>query len=97
MATALGGVDGVVFTGGIGENDAAVRADIAAGCAWLGLELDQEQNAGPHGRISRAGSPVEAWVIPTDEELVVARHTAAVLGLPETAAHPPNRAMRKSA
>lgn len=81
LAAALGGVDGLVFTAGIGENDAETRAQIAAGCAWLGLELDADRNARGEGRISRDGSKVEAWVIPTDEERMIAGHTAAVLGL----------------
>jgi acetate kinase len=81
MAAALGGVDGVVFTGGIGENDAQARAEIAAGCAWLGLELDAARNAAGAGRISRDGSRVEAWVVPTDEEAMIARQTAEVLAL----------------
>jgi acetate kinase len=81
MAAALGGVDGMVFTGGIGENDPGVRAEIAAGCAWLGLQVDAGRNSHPCGRISADGSPIEAWVIPTDEELVVASQSAALLGL----------------
>ncbi|NEX92182.1 acetate/propionate family kinase [Caulobacter sp. 17J65-9] len=79
MAAALGGVDGLIFTAGIGENDAAARAEIAAGCAWLGVELDAARNAAAAGRISGAGSKVSAWVVPTDEERMVARHTSAVL------------------
>ena len=79
LAAALGGVDGFVFTGGIGENDAAARADIAAGCEWLGLDLDARANAKGAGRISAPGSRVQAWVIPTDEEQMAARHTQAVL------------------
>lgn len=82
LAAALGGLDGLIFTGGIGENDAAVRAAVAAGCGWLGLELDPARNAAASGRISTDASQVSAWVIPTDEERMVARHTAAVLGLP---------------
>jgi acetate kinase len=79
-AAALGGVDGVVFTGGIGENDVATRAEVAAGCGWLGLELDQALNArGGAGRISADGSRVSAWVVPTDEERMVARHARSVL------------------
>lgn len=81
LAAALGGLDGLVFTGGIGENDAEARAEIAAGCAWLGLDLDAARNSGGAGRISRDGSRVEAWVVPTDEEAMIARHAAAVLGL----------------
>lgn len=80
MAAALSGLDGLVFTGGIGENDVDARAEIARGCAWLGLTLDPERNAGGSGRISRDGSKVQVWVVPTDEEAMIARHTAAVLG-----------------
>jgi acetate kinase len=86
LAAALGGVDGLVFTAGIGENDAKVRAAVAAGCGWLGLELDEARNAAGQGRISVQTSPLSAWVIPTDEERMVARHTAAVLGLEGAAA-----------
>jgi acetate kinase len=81
LAAALGGLDGLVFTAGIGENDAKVRAAVAAGLGWLGLELDAGRNAEGAGRISSDASRVEAWVIPTDEERMVARHTRAVLGL----------------
>jgi len=84
LAAALGGLDGLVFTAGIGEHDAATRAEVAAGCSWLGLELDETRNTGGAGRISADSSPVSAWVIPTDEECMVARHTASVLGLAGT-------------
>jgi acetate kinase len=83
MAAALGGLDGLVFTAGIGENDAATRAEVAAGCAWLGLELDEARNARGQGRISADGCRVEAWVIPTDEERMIALNTISVLGLGE--------------
>jgi acetate kinase len=79
LAAALGGLDALVFTAGIGENDAATRGEVAAGCGWLGLMLDPERNAAGSGRISADGSTVEAWVIPTNEELMIARHTASVL------------------
>jgi acetate kinase len=79
MAAALGGLDAVVFTAGIGENDAATRAEVAAGCAWLGLVLDDGRNRAGRGRVSADRSAVSAWVIPTDEELMIARHTQAVL------------------
>ncbi len=69
----------MVFTAGIGENDAATRAEVAAGCNWLGLTLDAALNEGGPGCISAAGSRLQAWVIPTNEELMIARHTAAVL------------------
>jgi acetate kinase len=85
LAAALGGVDGLIFTGGIGENDAAIRAEVAAGCRWLGLELDNARNAGGAGLISTDGSRVRVWVIPTDEERMVARHTSVVLGLERAA------------
>jgi acetate kinase len=81
LAAALGGLDGLVFTGGIGQNDPATRAEVAAGCRWLGLELDDALNARGAGRIGAEASRVAAWVVPTDEERMVARHTAAVLGL----------------
>ena len=81
MAAAMGGVDGVVFTGGIGENDIQTREDISRGCRWLGLELDEAANRAGGGarRISLEGSPTAAWVVPTDEERMIARHTASLL------------------
>jgi acetate kinase len=82
MAAALRGLDGLVFTGGIGEHDAAIREEIVAGCAWLGLKLDPDLNAaGKCGRISREQFANEVWVIPTDEERMIAEHTAALLNL----------------
>jgi acetate kinase len=81
MAAALGGVDGLVFTAGIGENSAEMRRRICEACAWLGVELDAKANEGKGPRISRAGSRVSAWVIPTNEELMIARHTGRLLGL----------------
>ena len=81
LAAALGGVDGIVFTAGIGENDAATRAEVCEGCRWLGLQLDPARNQAGGPRISAEGSPVAAWVIPTDEERMIARHTLRVLGL----------------
>jgi acetate kinase len=81
LTAALGGLDALVFTAGIGEHDATTRTEVAAGCVWLGLELDEARNADGSDRISSDASPVSAWVIPTDEECMVARHTASVLGL----------------
>jgi acetate kinase len=76
---AMGGADAVVFTGGIGENSAEVRARICQNLEWMGLELDGEQNAahvdGREGLISKEGSRLAAYVIPTDEELLIARDT----------------------
>jgi len=79
LAAALGGIDALVFTAGIGEHSATVRAAIAAGCDWLGVQLDEEANARHQARIDRNGSRVEVRVIPTDEEYVIARHTHACL------------------
>ncbi len=75
-AAALGGVDTLVFTAGIGENDAKMRKDILTGMEWLGIQLDDEANQrrGEH-KISAPDSKVEVWVIPTNEELVIARET----------------------
>jgi acetate kinase len=81
LAAALGGLDALVFTGGIGENDAATRSEVAEGSRWLGLELDAKRNLDGIARISSDGSRVGVWVVPTDEERMVAGHTAAVLGL----------------
>jgi acetate kinase len=82
MAAALGGLDGLVFTAGIGENDAATRDEIVTGCAWLGLRLDPALNtAAKCGRISSEQSENEVWVIPTDEERMIAEHTATFLKL----------------
>lgn len=75
LAAALGGIDALVFTAGIGENAAAVREQVCAGCAWLGIAFDPAANAHNGPCISRTDSPVSAWVIPTDEEIVIARHT----------------------
>lgn len=81
LAAALGGVDALVFTGGIGENDAATRADVSKGCQWLGLELDAAHNDSGARRISSDASRLSAWVVPTNEELMISRHTATALGL----------------
>ena len=78
LAAALGGLDALVFTAGIGEHAAPVRARVCRDAAWLGLELDEAANAAGEPRISSAASRVSAWVVPTDEELMIARHTARV-------------------
>ena len=83
LAAVLGGIDGLVFTAGIGENSAEIRRRIGEACAWLGVELDAEANARKGPRISKAGSKAAAWVIPTNEELMIARHTGLLLGLVE--------------
>jgi acetate kinase len=84
LAAVLGGIDGLVFTAGIGENSAEIRGRIGAACAWLGIELDPAANARRGPRISTARSRVSAWVVPTNEELMIARHTGRLLGLVET-------------
>jgi acetate kinase len=75
MAAAMGGIDGLVFTAGIGENSPDMRARICARAAWLGLILDEAANRAGGPRISSLGSRVSAWVIPTDEERMIAAHT----------------------
>jgi len=79
LAAAMGGIDGFVFTAGIGENAPVIREAVAQRLTWLGLELDPEANAKGTGRISAKGSRVACYVIPTDEELMIARHTLRVL------------------
>lgn len=83
LAAVLGGLDGLVFTAGIGERSAAIRRRVCEACAWLGLEIDVRANESHGPRLSAAGSDVEAWVVPTNEELVIARHTGQLLGLIE--------------
>jgi acetate kinase len=85
---AAGGADALIFAGGIGENSPEIRAKICDGLQWMGLELDEEQNqahtAGKEGQISKSGSRLGAYVIPTDEELLIARDTVrAILGVPQ--------------
>jgi acetate kinase len=79
LAAALGGLDSLVFTGGIGENAAEIRARVCRGASWLGVEVDEEANARGGSRITRASSRVSAWVVPTNEEAMIARHARNVL------------------
>jgi acetate kinase len=79
LAASLGGLDALVFTAGIGEHAAAIRERICAGSVWLGVALDAAANEGGGPRITKASSRVAAFVIPTDEELMVARHTRSVV------------------
>jgi acetate kinase len=79
LAAALGGLDAIVFTGGIGEHEAFVRERVCLGAAWLGIDLDAEANAADGPRISTTTSRAAAWVIPTNEELMIARHTRELL------------------
>jgi acetate kinase len=79
LIAALGGIDGLVFTAGIGENDVATRAEVIAGLAWAGLSLDETANRTGSPQIASGSGPT-AWIIPTNEELVIARQTGRVLG-----------------
>ncbi len=79
LAAALGGLDAIVFTGGIGENSAAIRQRVCRDAAWLGVALDDAANQAAGPRISTAASRTAAWVLPTNEELMIARHTRRVL------------------
>jgi len=81
LAAALGGLDGVVFTAGIGERSAEIRARVCKGLAWFGLELDEQRNQRHGPEITRPDSRISAWTIPTDEERMIARHTRQVLNL----------------
>ena len=79
LAAALGGLDAIVFTAGIGENSRTLRARVCADAAWLGVDLDTAANETNGPRLSTAASRVAAWVVPTNEELMIARHTWRVL------------------
>ena len=79
LTAALGGLDGLVFTAGIGERSPGIRARVCRRAAWLGIELDESANEAGGPRISTPGSTVAVFAIPTDEELMIARHTLAVL------------------
>jgi acetate kinase len=82
LTAVLGGLDALVFTAGIGERSAEIRRRICAGLAWLGVVADDDANAAHGPRISHARSLVQVCVVPTNEELTIARHAGAVLGLP---------------
>jgi acetate kinase len=79
MAAALGGIDALVFTAGIGEHAAEIRSRVCVDAAWLGVDLDQRANLAGAAMISRAGSRTSAWVIPTDEDLMIALHAWTLL------------------
>jgi acetate kinase len=79
LAAALGGLDGLVFTAGIGEHAPEIRSAVCAAAAWLGITLDAAANAAGGPRISMPGPGPSAWVVPTDENLMIARHAVAVL------------------
>ena len=78
-AAALGGLNAVVFTAGIGENSASLRERVCRDAAWLGVDLDEAANRRGGPCISRQGSRASAWVIPTNEELMIAGHTRGVI------------------
>lgn len=79
LAAALGGLDALVFTGGIGEHASSIRASIVQQCAWLGISLDETANQQHGPRISTKQSTASAWVIPTDEERMIAHHSWSII------------------
>ena len=79
LAAALGGLDTLVFTGGIGEHAAAIRKHVCEQAAWLGVRLDLDANATDGPCITSHDSRVGVWVIPTDEDIMIARHTASLI------------------
>lgn len=79
LAAALGGLDALVFTAGIGENSSRVREMICGGLGWLGAELDAEANSSNHELISSRGASTKVYVLPTNEELMIALHTEKAL------------------
>ena len=80
LAAAIGGLDALVFTGGIGEHAVEVRASVCNTAGWLGIRMDEAANRASRALISATNSPVDVLVIPANEEWKIARHTAAVLG-----------------
>jgi len=85
LTAVLGGIDALVFTAGIGENSPEIRQRICKASAWLGIELDDIANGKSLPKISNARSGPSVWVIPTNEELMIARHTGLLLGLAKAA------------
>ena len=85
LTAVLGGLDGLVFTAGIGENSPEIRQRICTASAWLGIEVDEAANASRETKISTTRSAVPVLVIPTNEELMIARHTGSLLGLAKAA------------
>jgi len=81
LTAVLGGIHGLVFTAGIGENSAEIRRRICEASSWLGLAIDEKANTSGGPRISTGQSKVSVWLIPTNEELMIARHTGTLLGL----------------
>ena len=91
LTAVLGGLDALVFTGAVAESSPEIRRRVCDSCGWLGVHLDQGANVRAASRISRRGSRVSAWVIPTNEELMIASHTGAVLGIMDLALAPAAR------
>jgi acetate kinase len=87
LVAALGGLDALVFTAGIGENAVPIRERVCRDAAWLGVTLDESANRKGGPRISAPESRVSAWVIPTDEELMIGRHTQRLVASPARAGH----------
>jgi acetate kinase len=85
LTAVLGGLDALVFTAGIGENSPEIRKRICEASAWLGIELDHSANTERHSTISTSRSKIPVFVIPTNEELMIARHTGSLLGLAKAA------------
>jgi acetate kinase len=85
LTAVLGGLDALVFTAGIGENSPEIRKRICEASAWLGIELDHSANTERHSTISNSRSKIPVFVIPTNEELMIARHTGSLLGLAKAA------------
>jgi acetate kinase len=81
LAAVSGGIDALIFTAGIGENSTEIRRRICRSAAWLGIDLDDAANERRAPRISKPRSKVSAWVIPTNEELMIAQHAGRLLGL----------------
>jgi acetate kinase len=92
LAAALQGLDAFVFTAGIGENSVSIRARIAEKLAWLGVALDPAANGKHAGKISRPDSRVPVYVVPTDEELMIAQHTLALLSSRRPSTQPREKA-----
>jgi acetate kinase len=79
LTASLGGLDALVFTAGVGENDAEIRERVCADAAWLGVDLDPAANWEGAPQISPVGATPSVWVIPTDEERMIVQHTARIL------------------
>jgi acetate kinase len=82
LASTIGGLDALVFTAGIGEHAAEIRRRVSEDAVWLGVEIDLAANATGGPCITRSGSKASAWVIPTDEDLMIARHAWAIVRVP---------------